>query len=356
MTNTLEENKEKLNTYVAYCKRHENCCNKDDNQYRNILEQKNIGETSISELYKWIFDVTSNTSDVRIKKLKEYCIKEFLLKIKDNIKDKNNCTIKNLDALINLVISDLRLVTIDYTDIALISQNANFVCAIENKIAAKIQTYGDDSTQIEKYKEVTIKNYSDYNKAFVFICANKDYYPEDDFINHCSNKKKYNGKYKKAKVKQLLEDNGYIILEHYDIVEILYNYLLENNKILFDKNRILIPTYHFNEEVSNILGDNENEAKASEKIPFLSILKDKEYKQIIYLLCQYIEYCELHRTSNAKTDNFIPYTKIIDKKLLWNICYDIKKYYIKSGAEAEWKNIKAYYSEYCLPDPNIKIK
>lgn len=340
MTNTLEENIEKLNAYVKYCEKYKNCCNRDDVQYRNILEQNNMGETSISELYKWIFDVTSNTSDVRIKKLKEYCIKEFLLKIKDNIRV-NSKNIIEFDNFINSVISDLKPqknedhLKICNTDIVLISDNARFICVIENKIAAKIQA-DTNCTQIEKYKKETNDKYPDYNKAFVFICANDDYYPECKLTDkHCS--KEYNGAYKNKKIKKLLYDNDYVILEHYNIVQILYNYLLENNKILFDKNGILIPTCHFK------LGILDNkEAKASEKIPFLSILKDKEYKQIIYLLCQYIEYCELHRTANK--DNFNPYTKIINGKLLWNICADIKK-----ANPQKWEKIKKEYFDY-LPE------
>ena len=227
------------------------------------------------------------------------------------------------------------------TDIVLISDNARFICVIENKIAAKIQA-DTNCTQIEKYKKETNDKYPDYDKAFVFICANNDTYPNENFIKHCSCTN-YNGKYKDKNVKDLLDDNQYIILEHYDIVQILYNYLLKNETDLFENN-ILIPTSKFNDEVFKILGN--KEVKAREKIPFMSILKDKEYKQIIYLLCQYIEYCELHRTCNAETDNFIPYTKIVDKNLLWNICCDIK-----NENQNTWEDIKKQYYKYL---PNIE--
>ena len=334
----IEEDIKRINDYVEYCKKHENCCNKP-----NTLEQKNMGENSISELYKWLFDVTSNTSDTKIKELKEYCIKEFLLKIEDNIRVNSKNNSKNgiaFDKFINSVISDLKPqknednLKICNTDIVLISDNAKFVCVIENKIAAKIQA-DTNCTQIEKYKIETKYKYPDYDKAFVFICANDDYYPTCKLTDkHCS--KEYNGEYKNKEIKELLYKNDYVILEHYNIVQILYNLLFEKNKDLFE-NDILIPTCHFNDEVLGILVN--KEANAYEKIDFKSILEKENYKTIIHLLCQYIEYCELHRTANK--DNFNPYTKIINGKLLWNICEDIKK----ENSE-KWEEIYSKYSEY----------
>ena len=336
----IDEDIKRINAYVEYCKRHENCCNK-----LNTLEQKNMGENSISELYKWLFDVTSNTSDTKIKELKEYCIKEFLLKIKDNIRV-NSKNVIEFDNFINSVISDLEPqknednLKICNTDIVLISDNAKFVCIIENKIAAKIQA-DTNRTQIEKYKKETEDKYPDYYKAFVFICANDDYYPKCELTDkHCS--KEYNGKYRNIKIEKLLYDNDYVILEHYNIVQILYNFLFENNKDLFE-NDILIPTYHFNDEVFGILVN--KEANASEKIDFKSILEKENYKTIIHLLCQYIEYCELHRTTNK--DNFNPYTKIINKKLLWNICCDIKEH-----SDTEWKNVEHLADELAKKECN----
>ena len=69
-------------------------------------------------------------------------------------------------------------------------------------------------------------------------------------------------------------------------------------------------------------------------IELRKILNNSDETEIENILKQFIEYCEMHK-GNSNNNNFHGYTKIINGKLLWNICEEIKE-----KNKQEWKELK----------------
>lgn len=76
------------------------------------------------------------------------------------------------------------------------------------------------------------------------------------------------------------------------------------------------------------------------KMFFYDKFSNLEYKYRLDILCQYIEYWELHNGEGYLQDNLYGYTKIINGKYLWDICKDIK-----NENSEEWKNVETIASE-----------
>lgn len=366
MTKSLDENIEKLNAYVEYCKYYKNI-----NKYCNTFEIANIKENSHTNFLAWLLDITDSDSD-DLKKFKQEFIDEFIDKIKFY-------EMKNKKIIVET--------QHNHMDIFIHTEDETCALVIENKICANINVTkqnGQNSyiTQVEKYyKDNDLKKYN--NKKFIFLCAYSD-------ICNKKLKEKVSTRgenWKKIQidgtrinddttVKYLLEKFEYDVFEHSDIALILYKILkkTETNKMFYNgilepicKKDLIIETLKM--ITDNCMVDNDenkcnikNLINQLEKLPENKSIslnyirnnckfkKKKSPKVILFcnitnigknaifnLFSQYIEYFENHID---KTEGFYGYTKIINGKYLWDICKDIK-----NENSEEWKNVETIASE-----------
>ena len=64
---------------------------------------------------------------------------------------------------------------------------------------------------------------------------------------------------------------------------------------------------------------------ANTQISFYDYITEKlDYEQQIKLLCQYVEYWELHNGTEDFSDNLLGYSKIVDGEYIYNICKNLK--------------------------------
>ena len=371
----MEQNKENKMIYENEIKNYEQYCSTFSDQYCNAFEVLNVGENSFSELFAWLFDVQeAKKKNTALKDSIQYkFVKEFLYKLYQDEKSNKEINSKytplakfneiELDNFFNKLIDDVEVKTRENNmDIIIVSKSAKFILVIENKICAKISAK-DNITQIEKYNAIVEKEYQDFEKKFVFICANNDYYPEQYLKQHCA-QNDYCGKFADGKISKLLQNFGYFVLEYYDIAIILYNILKEKNETLFyseilkpasfeemikliEKISISVNDEIFKISVNKLIEQLQNNKNAnifnyqhsynisgSVLIELRKILNNSAETEIENILKQFIEYCEMHK-GNSNNNNFHGYTKIINGKLLWNICEEIKE-----KNKQEWKELK----------------
>ena len=251
-----------------------------------------------------------------------------------------------------------------------------YLFAIENKKRAKISSPlapdGKRISQVEKYSKYDIPNYcASLNSKkiivkYIYLCA----YEKDtekvlsDIKNSWMiarpNKVYINGKLRKElpsdfKLCDLLCICRYTILEHSQINLILYEVLKEKFKTKFYNDTILNSTSY--DEMYNLIESlkhykNGNICEIDKFIKHKEELKQKSFitnygikqdykinigakgkirigeylnsnneKNVINLLCQYIEYWELHDgTEGQAPDNLMGDTKIVDGDYIWYIC------------------------------------
>ena len=372
MENNIENDIEKINNYIKYL---------DDfgNQYCNAFEVLNIQENTLTELIAWLLDVgekSKSTDDIL--EIKRTFFDNFMKLLLTEEKEKYNGNydikykqlneIKNFEKdFLKSIKSGIEVDTQKHekkgqVDIIIKNRTKQFLCIVENKIAAPLNIC-QGKTQIENYNiKYTEEEYNNYIKKFVFLCGNKDFYPTLIVKKHCKGGD-YKGDYAESTIEYLLQNNGFFIIEHCDIIKILHKILLDKNHAMFE-NGILKPTTNENmkdivnlfynklptdknnkkqqelkkqiENLSGYLNRNEQtkylykelkkaniKISGSITIPLREILNKEidtekiDTEKIINILCQYIEYCELH---NGKVDYFQAYTKLIDGEPVWNIC------------------------------------
>ena len=373
MKKKLEENKKKLNTYVKYCKSY-------GNQYYNALERVNLGENSISQLLAWLLDTKwVNDNDTIENQIHREFTFEFLKLIKnaETENDKSILQNKNEEELKELANGIHSIQDKDNIDILLVNEDEQFVCVIENKKRAKLSVSKKERNneerilQIEKYYNYINKHYEKYDKKFVYLCAEKvdtnktikerltdKVKVPDDIVQNL--KIKINDKiqgYENIKDKEviwLLNKFNYTLIKHSDIALILYNILLNKCSNNFDE-QILKP---INEEKMMEIAEKllqlyrtpkdlaKDKISGNAKMFFYYNFSKLEYEERLNILCQYIEYWELHNGEGYLQDNLYGYTKIINGKYLWDICC-----YIKKEDPSTWEKYKEEYSEYL---PNIE--
>ena len=371
----MEQNKENKMIYENEIKNYEQYCSTYSGQYCNAFEVLNVGENSFSELFAWLFDIQeAKKNNTALKDSIQYkFFKAFLYKLYQDEKSNKEINSKytplakfnetELDNFFNKLIDDVEVKTRENNmDIIIVSKSAKFILVIENKICAKISAK-DNITQIEKYNAIVEKEYQDFEKKFVFICANNDYYPEQYLKQHCA-QNDYCGKFADDKISKLLQNFGYFVLEYYDISIILYNILKEKNETLFyseilkpasfeemikliERISISVNDETFKISINKLIEQLQNNKNAnifnyqhsynisgSVLIELRKILNNSDETEIENILKQFIEYCEMHK-GNSNNNNFHGYTKIINGKLLWNICEEIKE-----KNKQEWKELK----------------
>ena len=124
-----------------------------------------------STFLSWLMDPTENHG------LKDYFLKIFLKKValKASSLEIEGVTVFDIDAW------DLDDVEVlkewKNVDIIIKYDKQKFVCVIENKIYSK-----EHSNQLQRYKEITKKEFPSYKKLFVYLTAEGDIPSESDYI------------------------------------------------------------------------------------------------------------------------------------------------------------------------------
>ena len=318
--------------------------------YYNALEQLNIGEKFISQLLAWLLDTNwVNDNDPEENQLHRIFTYEFLKLIKNQEKETDRSILQeyNDEKLKKLAYGIVAVQDKDNIDILLVNEDLKFVCVIKNKKRAKLSTskINDERgiLRIEKYCNIVNENYEEYNKKFVYLCAEKDDLCKtiadcidniDNSFIHFKNSLTFKSRkytdFKDNKVSWILSELNYTVLEHSQIVLILYNILRSIYNKAFDENGILKPVskleiLEITTTLPEILMTDTLKISANTQISFYDYITEKlDYEQQIKLLCQYVEYWELHNGTEDFSDNLLGYSKIVDGEYIYNICKNLK--------------------------------
>jgi hypothetical protein len=261
-----------------------------------------------------------------------------------------------------------------------------YIFITENKKNAELscsEYKGRIRTQIEKYykeieKDTKEGDLSEYQPIFVFLCAH-DFYLEYSLKTHIDNKKGYqdtitvelpdgklieNAELDNKSEEWLLQNFRYSIKEYSSLVKILYKNLNKEYNSVFDSNGFIKSSQYSKflfevfKELCNQKGDNNlknfinyiiceepKEITDSEIIFYLDIKEktEKDFPKIrssklffydnfkekenilIEILCQFIEYWELHYEMGHLLDNVEGYSKIIDSKYILDVCTELNE-------------------------------
>lgn len=338
----LNNKLEKVKAFVDYSNKYP--------AYYNALEQLNIGENSISQLLAWLLDTNwVNDNDPEENQLHRIFTYEFLKLIKNQEKETDKSILQeyNDEKLKELAYGIVAKQGKDNIDILLVNKTMKFVCVIENKKRAKLSTskIHDERgiLRIEKYCNYIDENYEEYNKKFVYLCAEKDDLCKtiadcidniDNSFIHFKNSLTFKSRkytdFKDNKVSWILSELNYTVLEHSQVVLILYNILRRIYNKAFDENGILKPVskleiLEITTTLPEILMTDTLKISANTQISFYDYITEKlDYEQQIKLLCQYVEYWELHNGTEDFSDNLLGYSKIVDGEYIYNICKNLK--------------------------------
>lgn len=349
----MQSNIEKVKKYIEYLK------DKHNSYYYNPLELLNISEPSISQFLAWLFDAKNKEKDCIQYKFCEEFLKH--IKVFENEEE------------IREFINNLEVRTEENEmDLLLLNSKTEQLIVIENKKRARLSYSKQDGevvTQIEKYVKVCKDNYKNYKKCYFYLCGEKD-----DTECKISEKSPKNISIidENKTIKNLLEDNGYKIITHNEIVRILYDIIKPENGIISPSNfdemiefaRVMKNWIKpcKSKELLDIIFEEKNKCKyfgkTREQIKYTyeenllpSILVNKNDFEMIFskpkiygnaviqfrenidkldddskikLLNWYIEYWELHRGIGGMSDNLEGYSKIIDGEYIYNVCKVIK--------------------------------
>ena len=355
---TKLSNLDKVKAYVSYCQKYQD--------YYNSLERLNMGENSISQLLAWLLDtnwVNEKKYDIPENQVhREFCFK-FLKLIKEKEKADNKSILQSFDdeQIKELAYGIWATQDTNNIDILLVNEQKKFVCVIENKKRAKLsnsKTGKDEERmlQIEKYCDFINGKYNDYAKKFVYLCADKSdtektieerltdvgavpQYVKDNLIFKGA---KYD-EIKNEKVFWALSKLNYTVLEHDAVTLILYDILRDIYKEAFDENGILKP---ISEEKMHVITLNlldfytnkkdinsESKISGNAKIRFYKYLPEKRYERRLEILCQYVEYWEMHNGIKNLGDNLYGYSKIVDGEYIYNTCKELSN-------SPEWQEVE----------------
>ena len=142
-----------------------------------------------------------------------------------------------------------------------------------------------------------------------------------------------------------MEQLNYTIIEHNELVLILYNILRKEYSEGFE-NGILKPISlsemeKLTEKLLNfytiMYNLEERKISGNAKMHFYNKLSDefKDYNDRLKLLCQYVEYWELHNDTTGLGDNLYGYSKIVCGEYIYDVCKRL------SANEQQWhENLK----------------
>ena len=367
MENIDNKDEEKINLYLEYCENY--------SEYYNAFELLNVGENSISQLLAWLLDVDwTNEIEHNIPENEIHSIfcYEFLKLVKNKEIEENSNKTKSVlqeyddKDLKELASGIVAMQDVNQMDILLVNNKKEFVCVIENKKRAKLSNSKiKDSEkrilQIEKYHQIITdeEKYKKYNKKFVYLCAEEGdtnvsieeklsdigKVPKDIQDNLIYKGEKTYNDIKNIEVSDLLKDCDYTIIEHDKVVLILYEILFNKYQKydIFDygaikplsnddMKKLAIELLEFFSKRYTI----EKSIPGNSKMRFYDKLSNKfKEEQRIMLLCQYIEYWELHNDERCLGDNLYGYTKIVNGEYIW----DVFKRIYKTNSK-KWEEIK----------------
>ena len=171
------------------CKQLELLCEKykDKSKYKdqyNIFKLLNFRENSHSALFKWLI----NAKDKEKNSLQYLFLKEFI----NFLIDMEYIETDDVEKFTQIISSDLKMENCacktqnkhyKQMDICFSSNNANFVCAIENKLDAKINKDNKtNKTQLEYYSNHINENFLNHKKLLIYLCANSNLNTKTDKI------------------------------------------------------------------------------------------------------------------------------------------------------------------------------
>ena len=275
----------------------------------NVFNILNLKEDSHSELLKWLFYVKGKDEN----SIQYAFMKEFITYLVDMAYIPDNVEIEKFVTLLSNDIDvqvqytcKIEGTTNKYIDILFSSENAKFICVIENKLDAGINTDERGVTQLEHYVNYinNDQTYKDYKKLFLFLSPMTDKL-ENKFCKTVCKWNKWNqvkcmgNDFTNRKFRCLLKELGYKTIEYSDIVLFIYKALKKINinskkdyfEYYFKKFSELIieanksykiedgnKTGNFNIQLKAIMNDVQNNKNSSEMFK--------------YILNQYIEYWE----------------------------------------------------------------
>ena len=366
-------------TYQDYCKNY--------NQYFNPFEVLKIGENTISQLLAWLLDCNwvkeFDTKENQIHREFTFAFLKTIQKQEENSSLNAKVLINFSDKQIQELADNMQSIPDkDNIDIFLQSHytdnNGNikdFVCIVENKKKAKLSCPpASCQIQIERYYNEINEKYKDFTKKFVYLCADvsdtevftipQRLVDKGEIPDYIKNDLTIKGKYRYSdienrSIKWLLDEFGYTIIEHSEVILDLYNILKNKcsdrfyNGIIkpisidkmFSMVEDLIPLYKptsietienakeiiaRKEEIINlynnrIKSDNDKffrydkdikttgiEIAGNAKISFYEKFSNFDYEKRMDYLLSYIEYWELHKSVGYLQDNIIGYGKIVN--------------------------------------------
>lgn len=309
--------------------------NSKKNDNFNIFQVLNMREDSHSELLKWLLNTKNNNNKLQYYFLKNFI--EYLSEMKDNkyreyIKISSDNFINNLAEHIKVPAKITCHFPDDkckYIDVLFYSKQAKFVCIIENKLDANINTDNKGKTQLEYYHDYIEEEekYKDYEKLFLFLSSYD--LSKKQVKTVCKNDKLEKFLYKEIDISNkkfgyLLNKLNYKCIEHSDIILILYKTLIQLDinieiqpsneqkiNILEDICKF-IPRESKNKEIiSDIIEAYKNNCDISIKTSNFNFAIGKflnKYKQetINDILKQYIEYWEYHNDFVSGYSKIVP--------------------------------------------------
>lgn len=307
--------------------------NSDNNcAYFNSISVLNMREDSHTEALAYLLDVKNKES------LQYSFTKMFLQNDDLNLKDIGIKDDTILDRLISTLKVEIQKEIINENnqkngqiDIFMISEELKFVCIIEVKLDAKTSVNRENLNQLIRYRSYLDRVYKDYNKCLIYLCSAVDKQVQ-----------------KNQKVKTLIEQNNYKVVEHSDVALFLYKILKdkpvslkEHNKTTvyllkeisqylkgpnLNKINVVLNSIENNKSIldvpilDSILEKNLNYVKPKNcNIPLISILKINNENFVEKFFRQYVEYWEF---SNRFTCG---YSKIIDGYYMYDVLNKLKE-------------------------------
>lgn len=396
LTDSKDKSLNNLAKFINYAK------TKESNQYRNTFDILNIGETSISELLTWLFDIENARKMYGEQEYKNSFQYKFCFKFLKEINKQNELNMN--------IISCSKMKPENDIDILLKAKDnkEEYIYVIENKKNAHFsctkREKGDNCwTQIEKYYNHIYKNYSSYHKIFIYLCAETSYLNTKmqhkippKYLNSTTaifpDGKELNAEnLQNMKVTDFLDKFEFKIIEYSLLIKILYKVLLEDeySKKHFNQDTgVLSPStvedmYKLIETIINMYDISSNapsitnikkffsdenlkktlkeeniityEENIKEKYDFRGCPKINFYKclscnhfekSIIQeILCRFVEYFELHCNEGQGKDYMQGYGKIINNQYLFEICGHIYDDEDLIKQIKEYPNIKKIISE-----------
>lgn len=312
----------------------------------NIFETINMREDSHSRLLLWLLNAKGKDKN----SLQYRFLKNFI-KLLDDLGYISDVDVDDLAGDIEVTTQESckpdNTENSKSIDILLSSQEAKFICVIENKLDAKINVDDNGVTQLEYYYNfVNQEDYNEYKKLCLFLCPSTQKYlkyknGKDKKVKAVCNKDKIklkNKDYTNEKFSDLLDNLDYKSIEHSDIALILYQTLLNSDGFDCDAFMSNEARNNFLKKISDI---KQYENTTNYDFEIDKLMKELSLDKQREILREYVQYWEFYAKFVEGYSKIVP-TKIKDSEAqyvyMWNVCNKIKKFKDKPEYE-KLKNI-----------------